>query len=400
MPILTEANCPAGVQQVAISTLARIGYQNASSAIGLFTEHENVSIRLFAYRALAQFGKPVDIQFLFFSLKSQNFVVRQDACRALAAVEGEDAEPVLKSVAERDNNESVRSAAQIGLLERSIRKRPAAEKLEILKTALGNAERRTETWIIRTIVEECGPAGRGYIRGLARRDDRIGERAASFLIAEEGIVSTTPQIEESADEDLGILHASTPTHQTIMEKAAGLAAPPVLTGIQQIRLEEGAVDEDKHVALETIERSKAHFYNPLTGEGLPLCDTSLHRAYTIWNELMTPFFEQGYLEAQESEIPPQWGGAWQQLGRVSHLLQDMSSPLHVLGIAHPFTCEFENYWGGADQALRDIIDRSGEGPLHSGAPFQLKRRQSSMLSPQSGSNTITTTVALKKATMM
>ena len=169
LPILSEPNCPRGVQLVAISTLARIGYRQAASTINIFTKHEDVHIRLFAHRALAEFGEPVDRQFLLSALDDKNYIVREEACGALAAVEGEDITQRLQYVAGYDFHESVRTAARIGLLERQLKGRSSAEKLDILRKAMASPERRTAPWIIRTILNKCGPEGRAFVEQLSMR---------------------------------------------------------------------------------------------------------------------------------------------------------------------------------------------------------------------------------------
>jgi hypothetical protein len=220
LPVLSEPGCPGGVQQVAISVLTRIGYKRAVPDIRRFAGHENPNIRLFAYRALAGFGEPVDTKFLLSSLKSQDYVVRQDACGALTEVSGDGITKALSSVAENDSNESVRSIAKIGLLTRQIRNRPATEKLDTLLIALESAERRTIPWIIKTILKEGGPKGREHILKLAGKDDKTGERSRLFLIADDPSLSTQIPVNPVQDNGKGnedFEHAATPTHQTLME---------------------------------------------------------------------------------------------------------------------------------------------------------------------------------------
>ncbi len=372
LAILSEPNCPAGVQLVAISTLARIGYRQAASTISLFTEHEDVHIRLFAYRALAEFNEPVDREFLLSALDDQDYIVRQEACGALAAVEGEDITQRLQSVTEHDFHESVRTVARIGLLNRQICDRAPSEKLRFLRNALEPVERRTAPWIIRTILDKCGPEGRAFVEELSTRDDKIGERARAFLIARVNSSSTSPLEQEIQTEEIEPLHAATPTHQTLMEyaisKAGSLSTPLSFTSTQQNRMKEGAVDEDKTFDIlgESL-RYLQHGYNPLTNSGFSVFTSAHDRAYNIWNDRMEPYFEQGYLDNPETST--QWGGAWQQLGRVSHLLQDMSSPLHALATEwHILVCEFEEFWANNDPTLRSILNSIGN-PLHSGDPL-------------------------------
>jgi hypothetical protein len=379
LPILREPKCPEGVLQVVISTLARINYKDALAEISRFTQHNNVHIKIFANRALAGFGHQVDYQWLLSLLDNQNFVIRKDACGALAAVQGGDIEQILKSVADSDLNESVRSAAEIGILERKILKRTPAESLEILRDALSKAEYRTVPWIIKRVLKSCGPSGRSFISNQAQRGDRIGELANALLIAKEGVFSYIPQIEEAGTSpNVKILHASVPTHQTLMEKAANFSAPLAYLDIEKQRMIEGAQDEDG-LNDPFYLRTRNHGYNPLyclmtdnptawIGEsGQPLWGTPAHdEASTRWDSMASAFIN-GHFEDGDGF------GAWHFLGRVSHLLQDMSSPLHIFGQSHipPLNCKFEEMWGSesADLALRIIIDGSERGTLHSNDPL-------------------------------
>jgi hypothetical protein len=368
--ILSEPNCPWGVQLVAISTLARINDQKAASAIRQFAEHEDIHLRLFAYRALAEFGEPVDRQFLMSALDDRNYIVRQEACGALAAIQGKDVTQILQSVAEHDFHESVRTTTKFGLLDRQIRGRRPDEKLLILRNTLELAERRVIPWIIQKILYKCGPEGRAFVEKLSIHNDKIGERAKAFLIAQSGSISTSPSGQEIQTEEIEPLHASNPTHQTLMDfamsKAASLESPLNFTSIQQARMSEGAKDEDGWDLIPPLPRYRNHGYNPLTDTGFVgdnwLGTTARNESVTRWNS-MSNAFSSGQFDGGDGV------GAWHYLGRVSHFLQDMSAPLHALGTYwHALGCQFENFWAINDSLLSSILNSIG-GPLHSGEPL-------------------------------
>jgi len=182
LSILKQENCPSGVKLVAISTLGRIGYREAATAIRSFCDHEDMHTRLFACRALAGFGEPVDKQFMLSALNDEDYMIREEACGALTSVEGGDVNAKLKFMAEQDSNESVRVGARIALLERQIGNQASDIKLNILSNSLGNADRRTRIWIIQAILEQCGAVGQAFVEELAAREDTMGERARAFLV--------------------------------------------------------------------------------------------------------------------------------------------------------------------------------------------------------------------------
>jgi hypothetical protein len=179
--ILREPDCPAGVQLAAISALARIGCTKAASAIRPFTEHEDKHVRLFANRALAELGQPVDQPFLLSALESADYLLRQEACEALGPVPDSEVSQKLERLAATDPHEGVRDAANRALLQRGIAGRTQSGKLDFLAAALDQAERHTATWIIQTMLKECGAGGRDFVQRLCGRDDYVGERSRALL---------------------------------------------------------------------------------------------------------------------------------------------------------------------------------------------------------------------------
>jgi hypothetical protein len=146
-------------------------------------------------------------------------------------------------------------------------------------------------------------------------------------------------------------------HQTIMDyagqKAAALPTPLIFNATQTSRMHEGAADEDSGT------RPLNHAYNPMTGATFPLGAMNARDAAAIrWNSMSNAFFV-GNLDGGDDV------GAWHFLGRTSHLLQDMTSPLHSLAIEHlEPVCQFEKYWQTNDLSLRTALTSIG-GPLQS-----------------------------------
>jgi len=162
---------------------------------------------------------------------------------------------------------------------------------------------------------------------------------------------------------IGPLHATTPTHEILMNyatsKAAELPAPLTFTSAQTTRLREGARDEDMPDT-----RSLNHGYNPMNDGPFPFATTTARVAGAERWSSMDNAFIAGNFDGGDDV------GAWHFLGRASHLLQDMSSPLHTFAIGHagiPLfseSCQFEHYWEEETARLRSLLN-SLEGPLHS-----------------------------------
>jgi hypothetical protein len=178
--ILREPDCPQGLQLVAIAALARMNYQEAAEAIRPFTQNDDIHLRLFAARALAEWGEPVDQTLLTTALQGDDYIARQEACEVLAVTT--DSPELLKRLSHDDPHEAVRDAANRALLVRQLRGQTAEGKVVILRAALPAAEPRTATWIVRTMLEQGGTQGRAAVEELAAHDDRLGERSRAYLI--------------------------------------------------------------------------------------------------------------------------------------------------------------------------------------------------------------------------
>jgi hypothetical protein len=358
LPILSDTNTPQSVQLVTISTLARVKYVQSVPIIKKFTTHNDIRVRLFAYRALAELGESIDTELLLSSLDDSDYTVRQDACGALSAIKGDDLTQILETVADYDANESVRSIAKIGLIDRKTNGLDQLEKLNLLKKELEVAPRRVKAWIIKKVLKECGLAGKNYISQTAKKKDETGECSRVFLAAFSDF--STDMLLKDFDEAKEISfvprHASSPTHQTLMDYAASnsISLPVSLdfTYTQKERMRDGSIDEDNSG------RYYDHAYNPLTGSSWDIWGEipTRHEALSRWNSMVSAFNSGNLYEGDGI-------GAWHYLGRVSHLLQDMSSPLHVFAIQHGLiNCKFELFWENEslDSYLYDI-----GGALHS-----------------------------------
>ena len=145
-------------------------------------------------------------------------------------------------------------------------------------------------------------------------------------------------------------------HHALMDysvsKAGELPVPLTFDSAQTTRMREGSGDEDNGV------RSLDHAWNPLSGRIFPLGISARDAAADRWNRMANAFLAGDFNGGDDA-------GAWHYLGRASHLVQDMTSPLHVFAIQHlnP-TCQFEVYWDNNIPSLHSFLTDIG-GPLHS-----------------------------------
>ncbi|NLV46145.1 MAG: hypothetical protein GXY07_16785, partial [Candidatus Hydrogenedentes bacterium] len=394
LAVLNGPETPLSVQRVAVAALARIGYTAALADLSLLTQHEDVRMRLFANRALAELGGTADKAFLLSCLGDGDFTVREDACGALAMVAGEDVAMALADRAAGDVNSAVRDAAAQALLQRrSGEQKSDGDRLNILKAGLETADRHTAIWIVKTILRECGLEGLNYVQSLALRGDYIGERARAFLVWAGESVELSVQAPERADYELPPVddkHGEY-THTTMIDyaiakaQAAGLPvegdlrAPLDQNSVIWNRLHEGAAQEDSVFISATGEtiRQREHAYNPLTNKGFNILGiqfgTARDRSRSIWNSDLVNAFENGDLYTEEIGGNGQLGGAWQLLGRISHLLEDMTAPLHGLAVQHVTpSCKFEETWKVSGNALNAVLEAAleeGADILYSDSPL-------------------------------
>ncbi len=376
--ILTAAGTPAGVRRVAVAALARIGYTGALDNLRSLAKGVDIRMRLFANRALVELGMAGDTAFLLAALDDEDAIVREEAGAALALAPGENIAGELAAVADNDANAAVRGAAREALLRRQARaQKSEGGRLLVFQKALDTADRHTAAWIIRTTLNECGEEGCAYVRELALRDDYVGERARTFLVwsgkssqPSQPAPDTLPEDAFTADDKHGpYTHTTFADYAMAKAKADGLpmegdlADPLEQRGLAWQRLHEGAEQEDQIFATVSGEviRQREHAYNPMTNKGFNVLGiqfgTARDRALSIWNDSLVNAFAMGDLYTEEIGSSGQLGGGWQLLGRVSHLLEDLTAPLHGLAIQHVYPgCKFEDTWKTSGLVLNGILD--------------------------------------------
>jgi hypothetical protein len=170
------------VHMIAIAALAMIGYREATNDIRSFAESNDLQMRLFANRSLAELGQPIDREFLLQALMNDHYTIRESACYTLALVIDDYIHDRLLQVAEDDPNQAVRAAARLALLRIDTIERQESEALQVLANALHEADRYSEAELIHLILKQCGEEGRQFIASLSQRDDSLGERAGTLLL--------------------------------------------------------------------------------------------------------------------------------------------------------------------------------------------------------------------------
>jgi hypothetical protein len=149
-------------------------------------------------------------------------------------------------------------------------------------------------------------------------------------------------------------------HETLADKSIELKKkfdPGLEKGLNTYgeKIKAATSAEDAIISNEIFPRWMNHFYNPVTGKGLPYFENAQVRGTRIFNS------------AVDNYCASNKGKAWDEFGHVLHLLQDMGSPSHVHNASHVFqnfplfsSWGFENYEWVESRAFlqhRDMSDQ-------------------------------------------
>jgi hypothetical protein len=95
------------------------------------------------------------------------------------------------------------------------------------------------------------------------------------------------------------------------------------TDARRAALRQGSIDEDRDV-IEPLEY-RYHFYNPRTESGFGPFESARVHATKLWEQAISK---------DPSDVSTSNNSPWYLLGRILHLLQDMTSPAHVHDVNH------------------------------------------------------------------
>lgn len=169
-------------KRIMIAVLARLNYRKAIPQIREYVDHNNPLVRIFAVRALADLEEKPPTEFLFESLNSKDFVIRQAACGALGSCGGPEAMMRLGELAQTDRIESVRGEARAGLLRLEAAGMNEVDRIEFLSSLIGRPEKKVRAWAVHSLAVECGESGRERLLRAVRVEQRERTRIAFYLL--------------------------------------------------------------------------------------------------------------------------------------------------------------------------------------------------------------------------
>lgn len=327
----------------AIETGCALAGRAALAALSGHTDSDDVPVleslllgddpltRLYAARLLTEQGRGPEPSFFQSLADSPDYLVRQELYDALGGSDVTGADKLLEQAVARETNQSAARMARLALGFYKARQiSPDAER-SYFETILDSEEDEARLWALNTLRTVDKDRADAALKDLARESSDMGAWCrARFRLRADAKEKVMPGSGTLPREK----HHSV-VHHTLTEESLqryhDQPGAPSMDIVDGLRLVSAVVLEDSGT------RPLRHAHNPLTGSGFFGYGTFGGSAYRYMGELLDELKAAADLQDTESSLD--------LAGRVLHLIEDMSSPLHIFGVSHPFnTCLFEAYW--------------------------------------------------------
>jgi len=169
-------------KRILIALLARLGYHEGIAAMRPYLDHEDLLVRIYAVRSLAELGEHPNTDILVKATEDKDYVIREEACAALGSCGGSAASGRLTEMAKGDPISSVRQQARIGLLRIESAMMRDGERAVFLERLLSESDRTVRDWAVRSLATECGMDGRRILRKTAAGLTAQGRKSAFYLL--------------------------------------------------------------------------------------------------------------------------------------------------------------------------------------------------------------------------
>jgi HEAT repeat protein len=307
--------------------------------------------RLYAARLLTEQGCAPALSFFKTFSESEDYLVRQEAYDALGASDVHGADVLLRTALAREANSSAARMARLALgFYRARQISPDAER-SYFETILDSGEDEERLWALNTLNTIDKVRAYAAVGKLARENSDMGVWCrARFRVRADVKEKVMP-----GRGRLPIEKHHSVVHHTLTEESLQRyhAQPwaPRMDLADDLRLVSAVVLEDSGV------KPLRHAYNPLTGRGFFGYGTFGGAARRYMGELLDELKAATDVQNTETSLD--------LAGRVLHLVEDMSSPLHIFGVSHPFnTCLFEAYWRDNHGEVETVLHGREIIPAH------------------------------------
>lgn len=182
LPLLDKSSRGITEKRIIIATLARLKHKQSIPKIRQYISNENIFIRLYAIRALSELGEKVDESIILNLINNKDYVIRQEACNALASTEYPEAKRILDEILKNDSHESVKRTAKIALSRLNVSKMSNEEKAIYLEKMIHDSDKKIKRWAINTLANKCEEKGKAVLIKKASIKTVDGKQAIYELI--------------------------------------------------------------------------------------------------------------------------------------------------------------------------------------------------------------------------
>ncbi|HDP35451.1 MAG TPA: hypothetical protein ENN29_10125 [Candidatus Hydrogenedentes bacterium] len=327
--------------------------------------HEDALTRIYAARLLLEHARDIAPDLMVSLASDDDYLVRQEAYCVLGLFDDSRCKTLLEAAAQQEKNTAAARAARLAL--RARHSRSLADASAQAHVWL-DAEDDIERWQgAQYALRRNKAAGVSALALLSREPTLLGEmsfaRLLVLLLAEAGGISSLPPHAQANAGAVGNKHFFE-IHRGMARYVAALhnAQPDTL------KISQSSVDVlAKWVVCEDFAFMPVnHAYNPLTERGFVgrrgFGGSARLYVERLLNRLDTLYDGGNFSSANHKR-------AWRLAGRMFHVLQDMTSPLHVFSVSHVLnSCHFEVYWDAFfTEALEAVTSRNTQPVL----PFDL-----------------------------
>ena len=292
--------------------------------------------RVYAARLLKESGHGPEAGFFAELLQHEDYLVRQEACDALGGYDASGAGALLEKALARETNASAARTARLALDRHRSRLAEGGEE-RFFTNILSEEDDDARFWALDTL-KDTDPVLEGIaLKTLAEEPSEFGLLCRVRLAMDDTRTAALPAESKHHAAVHNVLALQT------LEYFHAQPGGPRLNALDSLRLAEALVTEDSGV------KPLRHADNPLTGRGFFGYGTFGGPASTYMEELL------GELDSAVASGDVEAGIEF--AGRLLHLVQDMTSPLHVFCVSHPFnTCLFEDYWRTNQRDVQTVLE--------------------------------------------
>lgn len=317
-------------------------------------DHDDPLTRLYAARLLTEQGRSPELSFFQSLADSEDYLVRQELYDALGGSDVTGADTLLEQATARETNQSAARAATLALGLYKARHASAAEEARFFSGLFASGGDEARLWALDTLNAIDKERADAAVKKLAGENSDMGAWCRARLRIAGEKVAGEKGLRAECETFSREKHAE-PAHSALtgamLDGYCDQAGVTCFSDSDRLRLTMAQIVEDYGI------KPLRHAHNPLTGRGFLGYGVFGGSAYRYMKELLEALDTAS--EGGDKEA------ALDLAGRMLHLVEDMSSPLHVFTVAHPFNnCLFEAYWFEHPLDVENLLYGQEIMPVH------------------------------------